>query len=66
MLYTSDAMREEKKRRVMLVSVAYAGEKGQLLCRKEQIQSERYDEERERITKESELQNRIQRREGKK
>lgn len=35
MLYTSDALREkEKERRVMLVSVAYAGEKGQLLCRK--------------------------------
>lgn len=33
MLYTSDAMREEE-RRVMLISVAYAGEKGQLLCRK--------------------------------
>lgn len=63
MLYTSDALRKKES---MLVSVTYAGEKGQLQCRKEQVQSERYDEERERITKESELQNRIQRREGKK
>lgn len=63
MLYTSDALRKKES---MLVSVTYAGEKGQLLCRKEQVQSERYDEERERITKESELQKRIQRREGKK
>lgn len=34
MLYTSDALTEEEERRVMLISVAYAGEKGQLLCRK--------------------------------